>query len=56
VLGGVAAFIAAGRSNLRPIAPTPITTSRVLKSLAVLGVLALSVIAPTWYAMTHIQF
>lgn len=56
VLGGVAAFIAAGRSNLRPIASAPITTSRVLKSLAVLGVLALSVFAPTWYTMTHVQF
>jgi uncharacterized membrane protein YphA (DoxX/SURF4 family) len=56
MLGGVAAFIAAGRSNLRPIAPAPITTSRVLKSLAVLGVLALSVFAPTWYTMTHVQF
>ena len=56
VLGGVAAFIAAGRSNLRPIAPAPITTSRVLRSLAVLGVLALSVFAPTWYTMTHVQF
>jgi hypothetical protein len=56
VLGGVAAFIAAGRSSLRPITPRPITTSRVLKSLAVLGVLAVSVFAPTWYTMTHVQF
>lgn len=56
VLAGVAAFIAAGRSNLRPIAPAPITTPRVLKSLLVLGVLALVVFAPTWYTMTHVQF
>jgi uncharacterized membrane protein YphA (DoxX/SURF4 family) len=56
VLGGVAAFIASGRSNLRPIAPAPITTSRVLGSLAVLGLLALTVFAPTWYTMTHVQF
>jgi uncharacterized membrane protein YphA (DoxX/SURF4 family) len=56
VLGGVAAFIGAGRWKLRPIAPAPITTSRVLKSLAVLCALALSVFAPTWYTMTHVQF
>jgi uncharacterized membrane protein YphA (DoxX/SURF4 family) len=56
VLGAVAAFIAVGRSSLRPIAPEPITASRVLKSLAVLGVLAVTVLAPTWYTMTNLQF
>ena len=56
VLGGVAAFIAVGRSNKRPIAPTPLTTRRVLTSLAVLVVMVLTVIVPTWYTMTHAQF
>ena len=37
VLGAVAAFIAVGRWKLRPTAPSPITSPRVLKSLAVLG-------------------
>ncbi|MGV9778119.1 DoxX family protein [Streptosporangium sp. NPDC003464] len=56
LLGGVAAFIAVGRWKLRPIAPTVITTSRALKSFAVLGALALLVFAPTWYTMTNVQF
>jgi uncharacterized membrane protein YphA (DoxX/SURF4 family) len=56
VLGAGAAFTAAGRWKLRPIAPAPITTPRVLKSLVVLGVVALTVFAPTWYTMTHTQF
>ncbi|MFG6196296.1 DoxX family protein [Nonomuraea sp. JJY05] len=56
LLGGVAAFIAVGRWKLRPIAPATITTSRVLKSLAVLVALALLVFAPTWYTMTNVQF
>ncbi|MFB4284306.1 DoxX family protein [Nonomuraea sp. MTCD27] len=56
LLGGVAAFIAAGRWRLRPIAPASITTSRALKSCAVLGALALLVCAPTWYTMTTVQF
>ncbi|HCT77887.1 MAG TPA: DoxX family protein [Micromonosporaceae bacterium] len=56
VLGGVAAFIAVGRWNLRPITPGPVTTSRVLKSFAVLTLLTLLVFAPTWYTMTHVQF
>ncbi|MEW1840194.1 DoxX family protein [Nonomuraea angiospora] len=56
VLGGVAAFIAVGRWKLRPIAPAIITTSRVLKSFAVLVVLALLAFAPTWYTMTNAQF
>lgn len=56
VLAGVAAFVAVGRSNLRPLAPAPVTTPRVLWSLVVLGVLVLAVFAPTWYTMTHTQF
>ncbi|MEV4513634.1 DoxX family protein [Dactylosporangium sp. NPDC049525] len=56
VLGAVAAFLAAGRSRLRPIAPAPLTTPRVRTSLVVLVVMALTVFAPTWYTMTHTQF
>lgn len=56
VLGGIAAFIAVERWNRRPIAPTPITTARLLKAFAVLGALALLVFVPTWYAMTNVQF
>jgi uncharacterized membrane protein YphA (DoxX/SURF4 family) len=56
VLAAGAAFIAAGRSNLRPIAPAPITVPRALKSLVVLVVLVLLVFVPTWYTMTHVQF
>jgi hypothetical protein len=56
VLGGGAAFIAAGRSRLRPIAPAPISTSSVVKALLVVGALALFTCAPTWYTMTHVQF
>ncbi len=56
VLAAVSAFIAVGRWNLRPIAPRPLTTVRVLTSLAVLGVLVLTTFVPTWYTMTHAQF
>lgn len=56
LLAAVAAVIAAGRWKLRAIAPAPLTTSRVLGALAVLGVLALTAFAPTWYTMTHAQF
>ncbi|MFE3448365.1 DoxX family protein [Nonomuraea sp. NPDC059194] len=56
LLGGVAAFIAVGRWKLRPIAPAIITTSRALKSFAVLVALALLVFAPTWYTMTNVRF
>jgi hypothetical protein len=56
VLAAVAAFVGAGRSSLRPVAPAPLTAAGVLKSLLVLGVLALLVFAPTWYTMTHAQF
>jgi hypothetical protein len=56
VLGGVAAGIAAGRSNLRPVAAAPLTTPRLLASVGVLAVMALLVFAPTWYTMTHAEF
>jgi hypothetical protein len=56
VLGGVAAFIAVGRSTRRPIAPAPLTTRRILTSLAVLVVMVLTMIVPTWYTMTHTEF
>lgn len=56
LLGGVAAFIAVGRGKLRPIAPAIFTTSHAIKSLAVLGALALLVFAPTWYTMTSVPF
>ena len=55
VLGAVAAFVAVGRSNHRPIAPEPLTARRVLTSLAVLVVMVLTVIVPTWYTMTPAQ-
>ncbi|MFI6921430.1 DoxX family protein [Nonomuraea spiralis] len=56
LLGGVAAFIAVGRWKLRPIAPSIITTSRVLKSFAVVVALTLLAFAPTWFTMTNAQF
>ncbi|MGV9385241.1 DoxX family protein [Nonomuraea sp. NPDC003707] len=56
LLGGVAAFIAVGRWELRPIAPAPITTSRALTSFAVLVALALLAFVPTWYTMTNVHF
>lgn len=56
VLGGVAAFVAVGRLTLRPVEPAPLTTRRMLTSLAVLVVLAPTMFAPTWYTMTHTRF
>lgn len=56
VLGAVAAFIAVGRARQRPMAPAPLTTRRLLASAAVLGVMVLTTIVPTWYSMTHGQF
>jgi DoxX-like family len=53
VLGGIAAFIAYGRWFVRPIAPAPINTIRVVKGLAVLCALVLVGFAPVWYQMTH---
>ncbi|QYC42043.1 hypothetical protein Nocox_22195 [Nonomuraea coxensis DSM 45129] len=56
LLGGVSAFIAAGRWKTRPVAPATLTTSRALASFAVLGALALLACAPTWYTMTDARF
>ena len=53
VLGGVAAFIAYGRSMVRPIAPAAISTFRLLTGLALLGALVLVDFAPVWYKLTH---
>jgi hypothetical protein len=55
VLGGVAAFIAYGRLFVRPIAPASISSFRLLKGLAVAGVLVLVGFAPAWYRLTHIH-
>lgn len=54
LLGGVAAFIAYGRLFLKPVT-TSISTFRVVKGLAVLGVLVLVDYAPIWYRLTHIR-
>lgn len=56
LLGGVAAFIAVGRWKLRPVTPAIMTTSRLLRSLAVLGLMVLLAFAPTWYTMTNVRF
>jgi uncharacterized membrane protein YphA (DoxX/SURF4 family) len=53
VLGGVAAFIGYGRLFVRPITAAPIGTFRVVRGLAVLGVLLLVDFAPVWYKLTH---
>lgn len=55
VLGGVAAFIAYGRSFVKPIVPASISAVGVLKGLAVLGALILVGIAPVWYRLTHLH-
>lgn len=55
VLGGVAAFIAVGRSSRQPVAAAPLTTRRVLTSLVVLAVIAVTMIL-TWYSMTQGRF
>ena len=53
LLGGVAAFIAYGRSFVRPIAPGPVSTFRLLKGCAVLCAVILVDFAPAWYKLTH---
>jgi hypothetical protein len=55
VLAAGAAFIAVGRSNHRPLTPAPLTTRRVLVSLAVVVLMVLTMIIPTWYTMTQTQ-
>ncbi len=54
-LGGVTAFIAYERFLVRPIAPAPINSFRVLQGMAVLGALVLIGFAPVWYRLTHIH-
>jgi len=56
VLAAVSVFVAAGRWNLRRIAPAPLTARRLVRSLAVLVVLILTTFLPTWYTMTHAHF
>jgi hypothetical protein len=56
VLGLVSAFLAAGRSRLRPVASGTLTTRRALTAAAVLVVMVALVFVPTWYTMTHTQF
>ncbi|MGA5761483.1 DoxX family protein [Nonomuraea bangladeshensis] len=56
LLGGASAFITAGRWKLRPVAPAPLTTARVLWPFAVLVAVVLLTFVPTWYTMTNVQF
>ncbi|MEZ7125324.1 DoxX family protein [Nonomuraea sp. AD125B] len=56
LLGGASALIAAGRWRLRPVAPAPLTTARVLWPFAVLVAVVLLTFVPTWYTMTNVQF
>ncbi|MEU6739720.1 DoxX family protein [Streptosporangium sandarakinum] len=56
LLGGVSAFVTAGRWKLRPVAPANLTTSRALWSIAVLVAVVLLTFVPTWYTMTNVQF
>jgi len=56
VLAAGSAWIVAGRGSRRPVAPAPLTTPRVLASLAVLGAIVLTTFVPTWYTMNHAQF
>ncbi|MFE3449393.1 DoxX family protein [Nonomuraea sp. NPDC059194] len=56
LLGGVSAFLAVGRWNLRPTEASALTTPRFLMARGVLVLTALLVFAPTWYTMTHTRF
>lgn len=53
ILAGASAFIAYGRSYIRPITPTSLDVFRVLKGLAVLGALIVVGYAPVWQMMAH---
>ncbi|MEV6304321.1 DoxX family protein [Actinoplanes sp. NPDC051861] len=53
VLAAGAVFIAVGRSDRRPLAPEPLTTRRALIAAAVLAIVTLTMIVPTWYSMTQ---
>ena len=56
VLGGIAAVIAVGRWKIRAVTAGTMTSSDVVKSTAVLGLLTLLTFAPTWYMMTSAEF
>ncbi|MFI6793224.1 DoxX family protein [Nonomuraea sp. NPDC050383] len=56
VLGGVAAFVMVGRWKLRPVSPANLTSSRALRSFAVVGAVVLLTFVPTWYTMTNSPF
>jgi hypothetical protein len=53
VVGGVAAFIAYGRLILRPVAPAPIGTFRLITGIAVLGAMVFAGFVPVWYQLAH---
>ena len=53
VLAAGAVLIAVGRGSRRPLAPEPLTARRALIATAVLTVLTLTMIVPTWYSMTR---
>lgn len=53
VLGGVAAFIAYGRLIVRPIAPAPVSTFRLVTGIAVLGAMVFAGFVPVWYQLAH---
>lgn len=54
LLGGVAAFIAYGRSFVRPIAPASLSAVGALKGSAVLGLLVLVDAAPVLYRLSQL--
>ncbi|MDR8411468.1 DoxX family protein [Nonomuraea sp. 3-1Str] len=56
VLGGVAAFVMVGRWKLTPVSPAILTSSRALRSFAVVGAVVLLTFVPTWYTMTNAPF
>jgi DoxX-like family len=53
VLGAVTAFIAYGRLILRPIAPPPISTFRLVTGIGVLATLVIAGFAPVLYQLAH---
>jgi hypothetical protein len=55
VLAGVAAFIAYGRLRVRPVAPAPISTFRLVTAMAVLGAMVFAGFLPVWYQLAHIH-
>jgi uncharacterized membrane protein YphA (DoxX/SURF4 family) len=55
VLAAITAFIAYGRLFVKPIAPAPMNTFRMLQGAAVLAALVVVGYAPVWYRLTHIR-